>query len=274
MRKIVHGLVDRELLKLCLFRCQGLGCSFVGNVGGDPQLVPERCRVVIDWHEVRRALALTDVTVLLVVPDTNHDADKPKPHSHVASQRAERRFRRIFVNVENSVLDVVRPGDLIHPQLRLRAFEFLPHRRKDDIIFPVGLCRLDDLSQGRSRQKKSDDDREQHDAGAGHDLHCFAPEPFVESAPSSVGAGRVGGRLSEWARFCPWISENSIAGPAAATGTCPDSAPQTPLNTSVVSPVTTMRFMAESGVPTISMPRTSSSGRPSAYTRHTSTGRT
>ena len=31
--------------------------------------------------------------------------------------------------------------------------------------------------------------------------------------------------------FCTSISENSIAGAAADTGTCPDSAPQTPLNT-------------------------------------------
>ena len=54
---------------------------------------------------------------------------------------------------------------------------------------------------------------------------------------SHDGGGRIGGRVRECARFCTSISENSIAGAAAETGTLPDSAPHTPLNTSVLSPV-------------------------------------
>ena len=65
------------------------------------------------------------------------------------------------------------------------------------------------------------------------------------------------------ARFCTSISEKSIAGAAAETGTFPDSAPHIPLKTSIVSPVSMMLLSASSGVPTISTPRTNWSGRPS-----------
>src|SRR4029077_7754085 len=65
------------------------------------------------------------------------------------------------------------------------------------------------------------------------------------------GGGRIGGRTRECARFCTSISEKSIAGAAAETGTLPDSAPQTPLNTSVFSPVISVRLSAASGVPTM-----------------------
>jgi hypothetical protein len=71
---------------------------------------------------------------------------------------------------------------------------------------------------------------------------------------SQVGGGRIGGRTRECARFCTSISENSIAGAAAETGTLPDSAPHTPLNTSVFSPVISIRLSAASGVPTILHP--------------------
>ena len=47
----------------------------------------------------------------------------------------------------------------------------------------------------------------------------------------------MGGRACECARFCTSISEKSIAGAAAATGTLPDSAPHIPLKTSIFSPV-------------------------------------
>ena len=88
------------------------------------------------------------------------------------------------------------------------------------------------------------------------------------------GGGKIGGRSCECARFCTSISEKSIAGATAETGTLPLSAPQTPLNTCCSSPVETIRVKAASGVPTISTPRTNSSGRPSAYTRYTITGNT
>ena len=63
-----------------------------------------------------------------------------------------------------------------------------------------------------------------------------------------------------------------MAGATALTGTVPDSAPHSPLNTSLLSPVATIRFIAASGVPTMLTPRTSSSGRPSTYTRQTTSG--
>src|SRR5580700_6334226 len=91
---------------------------------------------------------------------------------------------------------------------------------------------------------------------------------------SNPGAGKIGGRSREALRFWTSISLKSIAGAEADTGTLPDSAPQIPLKTSVLSPVNKIRFNEASGVPTMSTPRTNWSGRPSGYTRHTITGRT
>src|ERR1700735_81713 len=96
----------------------------------------------------------------------------------------------------------------------------------------------------------------------------------AEGGASRDGGGRIGGRSVPRRRFCTSISENSMAGAAAATGICPDSAPHIPLKTCIVSPVTIILFRESSGVPTMSTPRTSSSGRPSAYTRYTITGST
>jgi hypothetical protein len=81
-----------------------------------------------------------------------------------------------------------------------------------------------------------------------------------------------GGRSCDLAFFSISISETSIAGETADTGTLPDSAPQYPLNTSGLSEVARILAKLASGVPTMSAPRTSSSGRPSAYTRYTITG--
>ena len=75
--------------------------------------------------------------------------------------------------------------------------------------------------------------------------------------------GKIGGRAVPCGWRCVSISLTSMAGATALTGMVPDSAPHSPLKTSLLSPVATMRFMAARGVPTMLTPRTSSSGRPS-----------
>src|SRR5262249_4141837 len=95
-----------------------------------------------------------------------------------------------------------------------------------------------------------------------HPNHCWPPFPPAETLRS--GGGKIGGRFNECPRFCTSISENSMAGATAATGTAPDSAPQIPSKTAALSPVIRIPFIAVNGVPTMSTPRTSSSGRPSA----------
>jgi hypothetical protein len=65
---------------------------------------------------------------------------------------------------------------------------------------------------------------------------------------------------------------SSSDGLTADTGTSPDSAPHIPLKIPGSSPVATIVSNAAIGVPTMSTPRTSSSGRPSAQMRYTSSG--
>src|SRR5229473_8402260 len=86
------------------------------------------------------------------------------------------------------------------------------------------------------------------------------------------GNGSSGGRSCDFCFFWISISDTSNAGDTAETGTLPDSAPQYPLKTSGRSEVAMILLKLASGVPTISAPRTSSSGRPSAYTRYTING--
>src|SRR5262249_15885055 len=100
--------------------------------------------------------------------------------------------------------------------------------------------------------------------------HFWPPAARV----SCAGGGRIGGRSVDACFFCTSSSEVRIAGEAAETGTEPDSAPQYPLKTSGVSPVATILVSAASGVPTMSTPRTSSSGRPSGKTLYTTSGKT
>ena len=61
--------------------------------------------------------------------------------------------------------------------------------------------------------------------------------------------------------------EQKILGEVAETGTQPLSAPQEPMKVEGVSPPAAMLENIERGVPIRSTPRTSSSGRPSTYTR-------
>src|SRR6202035_4632389 len=81
---------------------------------------------------------------------------------------------------------------------------------------------------------------------------CPCDSCAVVVVDSNPGGGKMGGSSCECARFCTSISENSIAGATAATGTLPLSAPHTPLNTCCSSPVVRMRVNAANGVPTIS----------------------
>src|SRR5260370_12033294 len=105
-------------------------------------------------------------------------------------------------------------------------------------------------------------------------IHCCAvhccPPPGALPAPGEAvavlesGAGRIGGRSCVCRRFCTSISENSMAGAAAVTGTEPDSAPHTPLKTSVVFPLAAMRVSAANGRPPKSPPPPNPPLRPPA----------
>src|SRR5206468_6095699 len=80
---------------------------------------------------------------------------------------------------------------------------------------------------------------------------------------AALGAGNIGEVSCDCAFFCTSTSLTSSGGEEADTGTPPLSAPHTPLNTSVLSPVAVILANADSGVPMRSTPRTSSGARPS-----------
>ena len=94
---------------------------------------------------------------------------------------------------------------------------------------------------------------------------------YVDGRPDELvrGVSIVGTPLAAMKRILATGDKGEVFNGecGAESGTVPDSAPHSPLNTSLVSPVARMRFMAASGVPTMLTPRTSSSGRPSTYTR-------
>src|ERR1035438_2963394 len=265
--EVIYWLVNRELLELRLLRGQGLGRSLISLIRRQPDLVSQRQRVIVKRHKTKRTLTLSEIAVLLVIANANHYAQDPEPRLDVPAQSAEGRFSRILIRIDDPVFDVVGCRYLIQLQLRLGSLQLAAHRLQDGIR--ASQCLPVFLLGGGRRHKQTDKDKLSGDelcqvAGNARECHCVWPVPFPAWPEGvSVGGGRMGGRFSEWACFCTSTSENNMAGAAAATGTEPDSAPQTPLKTSVFSPVSRMRFNAASGVPTISTPRTSSSGRPS-----------
>ena len=90
----------------------------------------------------------------------------------------------------------------------------------------------------------------------------------VEAGEIDAGESAEGGIVGDGEEvgenfFVDLFGEGLAFFATALTGMLPDSAPQIPLKTLGVSPVASMWFKTVSGVPTISTPRTSSSGRPS-----------
>ena len=79
-----------------------------------------------------------------------------------------------------------------------------------------------------------------------------------------LGGGSIGGLSCPLRRFSTSISVTRRLGETAETGHQPDSAPHVPLNTSVSSAALMILLKLVSGVPTMSTPRTISSGVPSA----------
>src|SRR5205823_3457966 len=162
------------------------------------------------------------------------------------------------LKIDHSIFDIVRPHRLVD----VRDFQFQAGLGASHLI-AHGLERVVVILRNLSPCGRSGLHRHQEQNHPGHSLcalHCRPPVLIT----SCAGGGRIGGRSVELSFFCTSNSEVKIAGEAAATGTDPDSAPQYPLNTSGVSPVATILVRAASGVPTISTPRTSSSGLPSA----------
>src|ERR1700719_746294 len=204
--------------------------------------------------------------------------------------RAKRRLRIVIVHILHAVFDVVRRLHLVHLQPVSRAVQFrqqrlqqhvalgdfvrLRRRRVSRRILRARRRARAHPQRPRQRHCRKQTHRSLQSLKAAHGFTPVASSLPLPAAPSTPGAGKIGGRSLPCARFCTSISLNSIAGATADTGTLPLSAPQTPLNTCCVSPVVIIRVNAASAVPTMSTPRTSSSGRPSAYTLYTITGST
>src|SRR5258708_6915016 len=220
--------------------------------------------VVVDRnHAFERSLALAKVAILLVIADAYNHPDEPADRLLFVQERAQRGIHRVVLVFRHFVVDVIRTLKLAQLKALLRALQLHQHGFQSGVAMIVGCnLTLDGLPLHGSRK---------HGAQQTHEQQCLEMTHYFASgfwlcAPgdSNPGGGSTGGRSWPCAIFCTSISEKSMAGAAAETGTAPDSAPHSPLNTSIFSPVSTMRLSAASGVPMISTPRTSSSGRPSA----------
>src|SRR5216684_6643459 len=215
--------------------------------------------VVVDRnHAFERSLALAKVAVLLVVADADDHPDEPADRLLFVQERAQRGVHRVILVFRHFVVNVIRTLKLPELEVFLRALQLHQHRFQGGIAMIVRRnLTLDSLTLHGSRK---------HSAQQTHEQQCLEIAHYFASgfwlcAPgvSNPGGGSTGGRSWPCAIFCTSISEKSMAGAAAETGTAPDSAPHSPLNTSIFSPVSTMRLSAASGVPMISTPRTSSS---------------
>src|SRR5579859_2607 len=288
LREIVNRIrVRAELFqRRKLLRVSVRGC-LVRLIRQQPDLPPQRNGVIIQRQNRRPAHSLVEEAVLLVLPNPHHHAQHAQMLPLRIQQRAKRRLRIVIVHILHAVFDVIRRLHPVHlqsvfrsvqlRQQRLQKHVALGHlvrfRRRSISIKIFSGCSPTRPHTRSSRQQRQSRKQTHRALRVLQPAHGFTP---VESSlpPSTPGAGNIGGRSRPCARFCTSISLNSIAGATADTGTLPLSAPQTPLNTCCVSPVVIIRVNAASGVPTMSTPRTSSSGRPSAYTLYTITGST
>src|SRR6185503_10620832 len=163
------------------------------------------------------------------------------------------------LHVFHAVLDEVgflKAGEL---EVRHAAIEFVEHGFENGILCRV--CAGGLRGSGMRRDGgEGEESRYEKRGDVASEVHWPS---FVTGVDGAPGMGRIGGRCVP----CCWrwvsISLTSMAGATALTGMVPDSAPHSPLKTSLLSLVARIRFIAARGVPTMLTPRTSSSGRPS-----------
>ena len=183
---------------------------------------------------------------------------------------AELRLGFEVVHVFNAVLDEERLLEALQLQFAHAAVQFLEHGLEDGIFFGIGAGGLHAGREASAQQSKTG--RQRRVIGR---IKFIAP-PSVHRrsrlihvrcslfpAPSRSGNGQNRRTRRALRLALRFHFAQSMAGATALTGTVPDSAPHSPLKTSLLSPVARMRFIAASGVPTMLTPRTSSSGRPS-----------
>src|SRR5258707_15738524 len=105
------------------------------------------------------------------------------------------------------------------------------------------------MKRSAGQNEKSRRCEDEGRAGDFHGFTCVLAWPLcaVVVVFSKPGGGKMGGRSWECPRFCTSISEKSMAGGNAATGTLPLSAPQTALKTCLWSPVVLMRGRGAGG---------------------------
>ena len=112
-------IVDRvrvcaEALHLRLFVREGLTSGFVGLVGGEPDLVPKRDRIIIERQNIGFAHPLAVVAVLFVVANADHHSEYAESYALTLVESAEGRLSIVVVDVVDAVLDVIRGLDLLN----------------------------------------------------------------------------------------------------------------------------------------------------------------
>ena len=170
----------------------------------------------------------------------------------IFAQGAKGGFRAEVVDFVHAVFDVVRRLHLIHLELGFRTIEFGEQRFEEAIAFcggvgsghggvRSGFCFVRGASRNRAQCEENRTRiaiirMSRCEAADTRRIFMASPPAFqmrtlAAALSSNPGGGKSGGRSCSCARFCTSISEKSIAGATAATGTCPLSAPQTPLKT-------------------------------------------
>jgi hypothetical protein len=113
------------------------------------------------------------------------------------------------------------------------------HRLQHGIFFGIGAGLLRAATSARTgrQQEIPARQRSQSDESGSLRLLPFYPHrPYPSSSAPRSRIGRIGGRAVPCACFCVSISLTSMAGATALTGIVPDSAPHSPLKTSLLSP--------------------------------------
>ena len=116
-REVIHRVHDAVLLEPGLFGCERLGGRLVSLIRHQPKLVAQGQFVIIHRHQLHHPKSVPPKTILIVVAHANHHSCKPNPSAEIGPKGAIRGLGSESINVEYSIVNVIRRGHPFELQL-------------------------------------------------------------------------------------------------------------------------------------------------------------
>src|SRR5260370_30686644 len=131
--EIVDGLIDFQLLQGSLLGGERFAGCLVSAIRGEPDAVADGEDVIVGWNQIDGAFSGAEEAVLLVVADTDYDAQQAAVIVFLVAQCAENGAGLQLVDLGDAVFDVIRRRYVLQFQLGFGAIHFFAKSAEDDI---------------------------------------------------------------------------------------------------------------------------------------------